>query len=306
MNRRLFIQLLAGASLGSQSHGLWSEENTRGISTTRAALASLAALEQQHKGRLGIAALDSNSGRQLEFRADERFPLCSTFKFMAAAAILKRSQTQADLLAKQIHYTQKDLVTYSPITEKKLSTEKHRATSMNLAELCKAALQYSDNTAGNLLLRELGGPAALTRFARGLGDKKFQLERWETELNTAIPGDARDTSTPLAMLQSMNKLLLGKSLHPAQQQQLIDWLKGNTTGAKRIRAGLPTGWMLGDKTGSGDYGTGNDIAIIFPPHKKPLLLCIYFTQPTQNADWNNQVIADATKIVVKHFELTAS
>lgn len=306
MNRRLFIQLLAGASLCSQSHGLWSEENTSGISTTRAALASLAALEQQHKGRLGIAALDSNSGRQLEFRADERFPLCSTFKFMAAAAILKRSQTQADLLAKQIHYTQQDLVTYSPITEKKLSTEKHRATSMNLAELCKAVLQYSDNTAGNLLLRELGGPAALTRFARGLGDKKFQLERWETELNTAIPGDARDTSTPLAMLQSMNKLLLGEALNKPQQQQLIDWLKGNTTGAKRIRAGLPTGWMLGDKTGSGDYGTGNDIAIIFPPHKKPLLLCIYFTQPTQNADWNNQVIADATKIVVKHFELTAS
>ncbi len=314
MNRRGFMQLLGGASLISQSHWLLAdagEKSTEGGYTeekeqkeekglkakSSALMAAFAQLEANHSGRLGVAALDTASGSQIEYRGSERFPLCSTFKFMAAAAMLKRSETQPELLAKQIHYRQQDLVSYSPITEK------NQDSGMTLAELCQAALQYSDNTAGNLLLNELGGPAALTQFARSLGDTDFQLERWETELNTAIPGDKRDTSSPMAMLRSMNRLLLGQGLKPAQQQQLIEWLKGNTTGNKRIRAGLPSGWQAGDKTGSGDYGTSNDIAIIFPPQQQPLLLCIYFTQPEPKAQWNNQVIVETTQRVLKEFAL---
>jgi len=251
----------------------------------------LAALETSTGGRLGVAALDNEDGAWIHHRADERFPLCSTFKVILAAAILKRSETESGLLEQRIHYTAADLVTYSPITEKQVGK------GMTVAELCAAALQYSDNTAANTLIKILGGPPDVTAFARSIGDETFRLDRWETELNSALPNDPRDTSSPAAMAASLQALALGKRLQKPSRDQLVKWMLGNTTGAARIRAGLPQDWQVADKTGTGDYGTTNDIAVLFPPGKPPRVLAIYFTQKDPKAPMRSEVIAQAAQIV---------
>ena len=255
------------------------------------AKAELEKLETGFGGRIGLFALNTANGARLTHRADERFPFCSTFKVMLASAILTRSAEVPGLLQQRIRYRQSDLVNYSPITQK------HVADGMTVADLCAAALQYSDNTAANLLIRMTGGPQAVTAFARSIGDSEFRLDRWETELNTAIPGDARDTSTPDAMGRSLQRLVLGDALAQAQREQLRDWMCGNTTGAARIKAGIPSGWKIGDKTGSGDYGTANDIAVLWPPGREPVIVAIYTTQHRQEAKTRDDVIASAAKIV---------
>jgi len=254
--------------------------------------AQLATLEKNSGGRLGVTALDTANGMLIRYRADERFPFCSTSKVMVAAAILERSTRQTGLMRKRIHYAKSDLVHYSPISEK------HIADGMTVAELCAAAIQYSDNSSANLLMKILGGPPAVTAFARSIGDKEFRLDRWETELNSAIPGDRRDTTTPAAMANSLRSLMLGDILAIPQRKQLQDWLRGNTTGANRIRAGVPADWQVGDKTGTGDYGTANDIAVLWPPARKPIVLTIYHTQLQTDAKPRDDVIAAATRIVV--------
>jgi beta-lactamase class A len=254
--------------------------------------AAFDSLEKSHGSRLGVCAIDTANGREIRHRADERFPFCSTFKAMAAAAVLARASADPGLLARRIPYTRADLVTYSPITEK------HTGAGMTVAELCAAAVQYSDNTAGNLLIRLLGGPAALTAFMRGIGNRSFRLDRWETELNTAIPGDTRDTATPADMARSLNSLVLGNVLATAERAQLKEWLVGNTTGDRRIRAGVPDGWQVGDKTGTGSYGTANDIAVLWPPARPPIVLAVYATQPSKTSKPSDALIAEATRVVV--------
>lgn len=253
----------------------------------------LAALEKDLDGRLGIYALNTANGAQLGYRANERFPLCSTFKVLAASAILKKSEQVPGLLQYRVKYQKSDLVNYSPLTEK------HVSDGMTVAELCAAALQYSDNTAANLLMKMLGGPQAVTAFARSIGNMEFRLDRWETELNTAIPGDLRDTATPRSMGHSLRHLALGNALAPVQRQQLCEWLYGNTTGATRIKAGIPTNWKIGDKTGSGEYGTGNDIAVLWPPRRRPIVVTIYATQHKQDAKARNDIIASTAQAIVK-------
>jgi beta-lactamase class A len=256
------------------------------------AQARLAILEETSGGRLGVYALNMADGARVRYRADERFPLCSTFKVLLAAAILKRSTHIAGFMQQRIHYSQSDLARYSPISEK------HVDDGMTVAELCAAALQYSDNTSANLLMKILGGPSAVTAFARSIGNSEFHLDRWETELNTAIPGDPRDTATPSAMGRSLQSLVLGDILPAPQRMQLNEWLRGNTTGAKRIRAAIPADWQIGDKTGSGDYGTANDIAVLWPPARKPIILAIYHTHQEADAKWHDEVVADAARIVM--------
>lgn len=254
----------------------------------------LAALEKKANGRLGVALIDTADNSQTLYRADERFAMCSTSKVMAAAAVLKQSETQKDLLNQRIAIKPSDLINYNPIAEK------HVNGTMTLAELAAAALQYSDNTAMNKLIAHLGGPGNVTAFARAIGDETFRLDRTEPTLNTAIPGDPRDTSTPLAMAQTLRNLTLGAALGEAQRAQLVTWLKGNTTGAASIKAGLPAAWVVGDKTGSGDYGTTNDIAVIWPEHRAPLILVTFFTQPAQHAQSRRDVLASAAKIVTEN------
>jgi beta-lactamase class A len=263
--------------------------------TDRSAASQLKALEAASNGRLGVAALDTASGAIVNYRADERFAFCSTFKVMLASAILARSAHEDGLLGQRIRYTQGDLVNYSPVSEM------HVADGMTVAELCAAALQYSDNSAANLLIRLLGGSPAVTAFARSIGDDEFRLDRMETELNTAIPGDLRDTTTPAAMARSLQRLALGNALDAREREQLQTWMRGNTTGDARIRAGVPRDWQVADKTGTGDYGTSNDVAVLWPPSKAPIVVVVYFTQREPDAKARNDVIASGAKIVARKF-----
>lgn len=256
----------------------------------------LAALERASGGRLGVVALGSGNQVLAAHRADERFPFCSTFKAMLAGAILHRSATDPGLLDTRISYTKAQLVSHSPITQQ------HIGAGMTVAELCAATIQTSDNTAANLLVARLGGPQAVTAFARSIGDTQFRLDRWETALNTAIPGDARDTTTPGAMAYSLRRLALGDALAASARTRLTDWLRGNTTGATRIRAGVPATWQVGDKTGTGVYGTTNDIAVLWPPGKPPVVLTVYFTQPHREAKSRSDVIAKAASIVAESLD----
>ncbi|RJG12160.1 class A beta-lactamase [Pseudomonas cavernicola] len=283
-SRRTF--LLAAAALPFAS--AWAAARPDAAS----AHLQLQQLERAFNGRLGLFALNTGHGAQLGYRATERFPVCSTFKVLLAAAILQRSTQTPGLMQQRIQYIKRDLVSYSPISEK------HLETGMTVAELCAAAVQYSDNTASNLLMKLLGGPAGVTAYARSIGDAEFRLDRWETDLNTAIPGDPRDTSTPEAMGRSVQRLALGDALQAPQREQLQTWLRGNTTGATRIRAGVPSAWQVGDKTGTGDYGTTNDIAVLWPPQRAPVVVAVYVTQQAQDAKARNDVVASAARIVV--------
>ncbi|WP_175761483.1 PEN family class A beta-lactamase, Bcc-type [Burkholderia ambifaria] len=253
---------------------------------------SFAALEHAAGGRLGVCAIDTASGRHAQHRADERFPFCSTFKAMLGAAVLARSVEQPGLLQQRVTYGPSDLVNYSPVSGK------HVGTGMTVAELCEAAIQYSDNSAANLAMKLIGGPSAVTAYARSIGDDAFRLDRWETELNTALPGDPRDTTTPAAMAASMRVLTLGDALPPAQRAQLVAWLRGNKVGDKRIRAGVPAGSQVADKTGTGDYGTTNDAGVIWLPSRAPIVLAVYYTQARADAKAKDDVIAAAARIAV--------
>jgi beta-lactamase class A len=286
-NRRSFLAATATLLLSSGCTS-WAAKRHDALS----AKMQLEKIERELDGRLGVFVLNTADGTQFGYRADERFPVCSTFKVIAASAILTKSVRVAGLMQQRIQYKQSDLVSYSPITEK------HVGAGMTVADLCAAAIQYSDNTAANLLMNVLGGPEAVTAFARSIGDTEFRLDRWETALNTAIPGDPRDTSTPMAMGRSLNRLVLGDALQPEHREQLRDWLLGNTTGAARIKAGIPADWEIGDKTGSGDYGTANDIAVVWPPKHEPVVVAIYTTQHKKDAVTRNDAIASATRIVV--------
>ncbi|OAT32370.1 beta-lactamase [Buttiauxella brennerae ATCC 51605] len=253
----------------------------------------LAELEKSTGGRLGVVLINTADNSQIVYRGDERFPMCSTSKVMAASAILKQSETQTGLLNQRVEIKKSDLVNYNPITEK------HLDGGMTIAELTDATLRYSDNTAMNKLIAQLGGPDKVTQFARSIGDKTFRLDRTEPTLNTAIPGDERDTTTPAAMAKTLQNLTLDNALAEPQRKQLVEWMKKNTTGGASIRAGLPTTWTVADKTGSGSYGTTNDIAVIWPENQPPLVLVTYFTQPQKEAKSRNDVLAAAAKIVTE-------
>ncbi len=278
--RRTMLQLAAVASLSP--FPAFAAAPVRGF----------AAIEKDLNGRLGVAAIDLATGKVTGHRQDERFPMCSTFKTLVAAAALARDAREPGFIGAQLQYAKTDLVSYSPVTEK------HAGDGMTVAALCAATLQYSDNTAANVLMKALGGPAGITAYARSIGDAAFRLDRWETELNSAIPGDPRDTTTPLAMARTLQALLAGDALPPAQRQQLKEWMLANTTGDTRIRAGVPAGWPVADKTGSGAYGTNNDIGIVYPPNRAPVVIVVYTHLPEKKADGRADVVAAAARAVI--------
>ena len=260
------------------------------------AVAELKALEAASGGRLGVAALDTGSGAYLAHRADERFPFCSSFKTMLAAAVLARSTREPGLLERRIRYGKADMAPHAPVTEQ------HIGDGMTVRELCDAVVRYSDNPAANLLMKLMGGPKAVTAFARSIGDKMFRLDRWETALNSSIPGDPRDTTSPAAMMRSLQALALGKALPDKERELLVDWHKRNTTGDTRIRAGVPAGWIVGDKTGtSGAHGSTIDIGVAWPPGRAPIVLALYYTHPDAKAESRPELLAAATRIVAAAF-----
>jgi beta-lactamase class A len=246
----------------------------------------LAELEAKLGARLGAAILDTATGRAWRHRPDERFPMCSTFKLLACAAVLARVDASQEKLGRRIRFQPGDLVSYSPVTEARAG-----GAGMTLAEICAAAMTHSDNTAGNLILTSLGGPSGVTEFARSLDDRVTRLDRWETELNEATPGDPRDTTTPAAMLGNLQALLVGDRLSRAGRAQLTAWLVANRTGDAKLRAGVPKDWRVGDKTGGGDHGTMNEVAVIWPPDRAPLLASVYMTETEASFDDRNAAIA---------------
>jgi beta-lactamase class A len=252
----------------------------------------LAALEARDGGRLGVAVLDSGGGQRLAYRGDERFPMCSTFKFLAAAAILAQVDAGKERLDRRMAYSQGDLLEYAPVTKAHVAEG-----SMTLEALCAAAIEMSDNTAANLLMQVLGGPAAITAFCRSLGDEKTRLDRIEPFLNEAMPGDERDTTTPAAMLGCMDKLLLGDALTPASLAYLERWMIDAKPGAKRLPASVPPGARIGHKTGTGERGTSNDIAIVWPAGRKPVLIAAYLTGSPGKFDAREATLAEAGRIV---------
>ena len=254
--------------------------------------AGLADLEKIHGGRLGVCVLDVATGRRVEHRADERFAMCSTHKFLAAAFALQRVDQGQDSLGRRISYSKDNLVTYSP------STEKHVGDGMTLGELCDAALTLSDNTAANLILDSLGGPAGFTSRVRALGDEVTRLDRIETALNEAKPGDPRDTTTPAAMAENVRKLVLGDALSAPSRDRLASWIVANKTGDKRLRAGIPKDWRVGDKTGSGGNSQTNDIAVVWPPDRGPLIVTAYYATSPTSDDEREQVFAELGRLAV--------
>jgi beta-lactamase class A len=253
---------------------------------------SFAAVERGIGFRLGVAALDTGTGRRLEYRAAELFAMCSTFKFLLAACILKGVDAGNEDLKRPISYTQEDLLEYAPITRAHV-----KRGAMTVGDLCAAAITVSDNTAANLLLAQIGGPEGLTTFIRSLGNHVTRLDRKEPQLNEATRGDPRDTTSPAAMVDSMRKLLLGDGLSAPSRGRLASWLEQSTTGGNRLRAGMPRDWRAGDKTGTGDNGAIGDIGIFSPPNKPPILIAAYAMEGKAAREAREQAIAAVGRIV---------
>lgn len=251
----------------------------------------LDALERQHGGRLGVSILDTGTGLRVAHRGDERFLMCSTFKLFAVAAVLARVDHGSEQLDRRVVFGKDVVLSYAPITSQHVGPP-----GLSVGALCEAAITVSDNTAANLLLKSLGGPSAVTSFVRGLGDSVTRLDRIEPDLNVASPGDLRDTTTPDAALATLQKLLLGSVLSRASREQLLAWLRGCTTGATKLRAGLPAGWTVGDKTGSGFKKETNDIGIFYPPGRAPLLVTAYYAGSSADDATRDSVLAEVGKI----------
>jgi beta-lactamase class A len=291
ITRRLFAQ-----ATGLVVAGLGVTRSSRPAHAQGAAApgltAQLAKIESESGGRLGVAVVDTFNGIDFGHRADERFPICSTFKLLACGAILARVDAGTEHLDRRIRFEARDLVVNSPITKDHVGGD-----GMPLADVCEAALTLSDNTAGNLMLATLGGPAGLTTYARSLGDGVTRLDRIEPDLNEALPDDPRDTTSPAAMLANLNALVLGNALSDKSKDQLTRWLLANKTGDARLRAGLPRDWRVGDKTGSGERGSTNDLGIVWPPERGPILVSVYLTGTEASAEQRNATIAAVGRTV---------
>ncbi|PFE43332.1 class A beta-lactamase [Bacillus cereus] len=257
---------------------------------------SFAKLEKEYNAKLGIYALDTGTNQTVAYHANDRFAFASTSKSLAAGALLRQNSIEA--LDERITYKREDLSNYNPITEK------HLDTGMTLKELADASVRYSDSTAHNLILKKLGGPSAFEKILREIGDTVTNSERFEPELNEVNPGETHDTSTPEAIAKTLQSFTLGTVLPSEKRELLVDWMKRNTTGDKLIRAGVPKGWEVADKTGAGSYGTRNDIAIIWPPNKKPIVLAILSNHDKEDAEYDDKLIADTTKVVLDTLKAT--
>lgn len=286
---RMFKKLLLALMLLSLN-AFAGDKNTLDFST------QIKALEQKNGGKIGVAALNTVNNQRLNYRADERFAMCSTFKMLLVASVLAHVDAGNESLGRILVYTASDILEHAPITKKYLQDGK-----MSIADLSAATIQYSDNTAANLLFQIVGGPEGLTNYIRSLGDKVTRFDRIEPNLNTNIANDEKDTTTPSAMISITHKLLIEDALSPISKKQLISWLVGNTTGDTKLRAGMPLEWKVGDKTGSGENGASNDVAIVWPTDSKPFLIAVYYTGSSISTEEKNAVIAEVGRIVSAAF-----
>jgi beta-lactamase class A len=286
---------------------LWSRRTTltgalllipalaRAQSSSNDASAALAELERKSGGRLGVAMLNLASSQRAGHRQDERFLLCSTFKAHAAAFVLARVDRKEESLDRRIVFSKKDLVSGSRGTEANIG-----GRGMTVAALCEATVTLSDNTAANLLLRSFGGPEALTAYLRSIGDKVTRLDRYEPALNTHDgPNDVRDTTSAAATVETLRTLLFGHALSKSSRAQLAAWLIANKTGDKRLRAGFPDGWLVGDKTGTSGRGDANDIGVSWPKAGGAVVVAAYYRQPAGTAATRDAVLAEVGRVAAR-------
>ncbi|MCD1278181.1 MULTISPECIES: RTG family carbenicillin-hydrolyzing class A beta-lactamase [Psychrobacter] len=261
---------------------------------TNSILEAVTNAETELGARIGLAVHDLETGKRWEYKSNERFPLSSTFKTLACANVLQRVDLGKERMDRVVRFSESNLVTYSPVTEKHVGKK-----GMSLAALCQATLSTSDNSAANFILQAIGGPKALTKFLRSVGDDTTRLDRWETELNEAVPGDKRDTTTPIAMVTTLEKLLVGETLSIKSRQQLVAWLKGNEVGDALFRKGVPNDWIVADRTGAGGYGTRAITAVMWPPNRKSIVAALYITETDASFEERNAVIAKIGEQIAK-------
>jgi beta-lactamase class A len=279
MTKSISRRLVLGGAILSAPSFAWAMDD--------APWRGLAELEKQRGARIGVTAIDTANGNALFYREDERFLMCSTFKLPLVAAVLASADVGRENLSRAVHFDKADLLAYSPVTSLQADG------TMTIAALCEAAITHSDNTAGNLLLGLIGGPQGFNTWLRGLGDRSTHLDRTEPSLN--LPDGDKDTTTPVAMAGNMKAILFGNALAAPSRQRLMDWLTASTTGSAMLRAGLPAGWLVGDKTGQGDSGAVNDIAVVTPPGRKPLLVAVYTV--SASGAGRTDLVADAGRLV---------
>lgn len=285
-DRRTFCLASSAALLGLTHGNTWAD--------TGALQDALRDIEAAARGRLGVHLIDTATGREQGWRMDERFLMLSSFKLLASALVLDRADRGEESLERRIRYRRQDLVSWSPVTERHVGGE-----GLSLAQLCEATITTSDNTAANLILASYGGPAALTAYARRLGDRVTQLDRTEPELNRrAASGEPLDTTTPRAMAHTLRALLAGDALSPASRSRLLQWLLANTTGGKRLRAGVPADWRIGEKTGTaGD--DANDIGIAFPPQRAPVIVTAYLAESVTDGATREAALASVGRLLAR-------
>jgi beta-lactamase class A len=254
----------------------------------------IAQIETETGGRIGVTAIDSGTDRRIEHRPNERFLMCSTFKLLAAAAVLQRVDRKEENLDRFVRYTQTDILEYAPVTKQHVAEG-----GMKLGALCEAAIEQSDNTAGNLLLQAIGGPAGLTKFARSLGDQVTRLDRIEPDLNIPLKeGDERDTTSAAAMCVDLVRILTTDSLSEKSRELLQDWLLNSETGANLIRAGVPKDWRVGDKTGRSGKGATNDVAVLYPANGTRVFIAIYTVVSSGSEEKRSEIVANVAREVI--------
>ncbi len=258
--------------------------------------ASIADIEAKVGGRVGVFAVDTGSGKVLAHRPDERFAMCSTFKWVLAATVLAHVERNLLSLSGRVLYGQADLLAYAPVTSKHVTEG-----FMTVSDLTRAAIVVSDNTAANLLLSKLGGPSVVTEFARSCGDAVTRLDRNEPTLNDNEAGDLRDTTSPRAMATLMSNVLCGNRLSSTSRDLLLQWLRDCETGYDRLRAKLPKDWLVGDKTGTGEHGAVNDVAITIPPGRSPILIAAFLSEGRADRPALVAAHASISRLVAHHF-----
>ncbi|MDX1491661.1 MAG: class A beta-lactamase [Pseudohongiellaceae bacterium] len=294
MRRRQFSYIALGGIVAS----FFSPTLLAASNSAAEIVPQLRAIEESLGARLGVVLSDHHSNILLSYNGEQRFPMCSTFKLIAVSAVLARVDAGDYSLADRVSIAASELVSYSPITENRLGDN-----TMSLAEVCSAALMYSDNTAGNKLLERLGGPGSVTRFARSLGDPVTRLDRWETELNEAAIDDPRDTTSPRAMVGLLNKLVLGDTLSSSSRDQLLEWMRSNTTGDEKLRAGFPAHWLVAEKTAGGGNGSMADVGVAWPQTNRPVCIAVYMTETTASFPARNAAIALIARTITPLFRV---
>ncbi|MEU5844571.1 class A beta-lactamase [Rhodococcus sp. NPDC047139] len=263
---------------------------TTSVPETTAADSVFTELEDRFDARVGVYAVDTGTGREFEWRADERFAYASTIKALAAAALLDKTGTSG--LEKSVEIDASDLVEYSPVTETRVGQR------MTLAEICEAALTRSDNAAANFIFAELGGPKAFDEQLDDLGDAGTTVSRIEPDLNEALPGDPRDTTTPRASASNLREYVFGDALDEEEKATLTDWMTATQTGDTLVRAQLPEGWTVADKSGGGMYGSRGDLAVVWPTEGAPIVISVLSSRDEQDAEYDDALIAGAAAAAI--------